>query len=150
MKCLTAYMRPLLLALAAAGLPLTSMADSVTERIDGFKANRRAIAAIEDALAHADQVTVAEQARLMARFAERIPSLYPPDAKGGFFSQAKSDIWVRFPEFTQKAQALQQSARQLEQAAQAQPSDVAMQQMLLRQVKTNCLACHEQFKRGRP
>lgn len=140
----------LLLAIAALALaPLASAADPVRERIDGFKASKRSVATIEDAIAKGDKLTIAEQARMLAIFAEKIPDLYPSDAKGGFFSQAKGEIWQNFPDFVEKAETFQSSSQQLEQAAASSNPDVGLLSQRLRQVQNACSSCHKSYKRGR-
>ncbi|MGX1996359.1 cytochrome c [Xanthomonas axonopodis pv. cassiae] len=138
-----------LVAAALALAPLASAADPVRERIDGFKASQRSVATIEDAIAQGDKLTVAEQARVLAVFAENIPDLYPADATGGFFSKAKGDIWKNFPDFVSKAQAFKSSAEQLEQAAASSSTDVSILSQRLRSVKNSCTSCHQNYKRGR-
>lgn len=139
----------LLLAITALALtPLASAADPVRERIDGFKASKHSVATIEDAIAQDDKQAIAEQARLLASFADKIPDLYPPDARGGFFSKAKGDIWQNFPDFVAKAGAFQSSSKQLEKAA-ASNADVALLSQRLQQVQSSCSSCHKSYKRGR-
>lgn len=145
----TPTINALLLAIAALALtPLASAADPVRERIGGFKASKHSVATIEDAIAKDDKQAIAEQARLLASFADKIPDLYPPDAKGGFFSKAKASIWQNFPDFVAKAEAFQSSSRQLEQAAASQ-ADAALMSQRLRQVQNSCSSCHDSYKRGR-
>ena len=139
-----------LVAAALIFIPLLSAADPASERVDGFKASKRALARIEEAMAQGDRVTVAEQARLLAAFAEKIPGLYPVGAKGGFLSLARDDIWKNFPDFTEKAAAFQAGARKLEQAATAERAEAAQMSERLRQVKSACMSCHQSYKRGRP
>jgi len=139
----------LLLAITTFALsPLASATDLVRERIDGFKASKHSVATIEDAIARDDKLAIAEQARLLAIFADKIPDLYPPDAKGGLFSKAKGDIWQNFPDFVEKAGVFQSSSQQLEQAA-ASSADVALLSQRLRQVQNSCSSCHKSYKRGR-
>lgn len=130
--------------------PFVSAADPASERVDGFKASKRALARIEEAIAQGDRVTVAEQARLLAAFAEKIPSLYPNGSKGGLLSLARDDIWKNFSDFSEKAAAFQAGARQLEQTASTEPADAAQMSQRLRQVKNSCTSCHQSYKRGRP
>lgn len=137
----------LLVITTLALIPLASAADPVRERIDGFKASKHSVATIEDAIAKDDKQAIAEQARLLASFADKIPELYPPDAKGGFFSKAKGSIWQNFPDFVAKAGAFQNSSRQLEQAA-ASNADAALLSQRLRQVQNSCSSCHDSYKRG--
>lgn len=146
----TREVRSLLLAITALALaPLASAADPVRERIDGFKASKRSVAVIEDAITQGDKLTIAEQTRLLAIFAEKIPDLYPADARGGFLSQAKSEIWQNFPDFVEKAKAFQSSSQQLEQAAASSDADVALLSQRLRQLQNACSSCHKSYKRGR-
>ena len=139
----------LLVITALAMAPGAAAADPVRERVDGFKASKRSIAAIEDAMSQGDLPSVAEQARVLAVFAEKIPSLFPPDANPGFFSGAKGAIWQDFPDFTAKAGAMYDSARQLEQTATSPQADVGVLQQRLRQVQNACMSCHNSYKRGR-
>jgi cytochrome c556 len=141
-------------SLLAAGLmiglmPIASAAGPVNERIEGFKESKHGIARIEDAIQKGDAIAVADQARLLAIFAEKIPSLYPEDAKGGFFSKAKSEIWENFPDFSQKAHAFQVSSQRLEASSRAGSVDVEVLAQRLRAVKDSCAACHRQYKKGR-
>lgn len=55
-------------------MPVVSAADPVDERIEGFKESKRGVARIEDAILKGDALTVADQARVLAMFAEKIPS----------------------------------------------------------------------------
>lgn len=141
-------------SLLAAGLmiglmPIVSAADPANERIEGFKASKRGIARIEDAIQKGDAMTVVDQARLLAIFAEKIPSLFPEDAKGGFFSKAKGDIWENFPDFSQKANGFQVSSQQLEASARGDNVDVGVLTERLRAVQDSCVSCHRQYKKGR-
>lgn len=145
----TRTINALFLAIAALALaPLANAADPVRERIDGFKASKHSVATIEDAIAKDDKQAIAEQARLLVSFADKIPDLYPPDARGGFFSKAKGDIWQNFPDFVAKAGVFQNSSRQLEQTAASQ-ADAALLSQRLRQVQNSCSSCHDSYKRGR-
>ncbi|RMX04148.1 cytochrome c [Corticibacter populi] len=130
-------------------VPVVSAADPVNERIEGFKESKRSIARIEDAIQKGDALTVSDQARLLAIFAEKIPSLYPEDAKGGFFSKAKGQIWESFPDFSQKANSFQVSSQQLEASARADNVDIGVLTQRLRAVQDSCVSCHRQYKKGR-
>lgn len=142
--------RVFVLVVASCGaVSSATAADPVRERVEGFKASKRSIAAIEDAIGRGDKTTVAEQARLLAVFAQKIPSLHSADAKGGFFSAAKSEIWENFPDFTEKAGAFQASARNLQEAAASADADMALLSQRLRDLKNSCSSCHQSYKRGR-
>lgn len=130
-------------------VPVVSAAGPVDERIEGFKESKRGIARIEDAIRKGDAITVADQARLLAIFAEKIPSLYPENAKGGFFSKAKGQIWENFPDFSQKANSFQVNSQQLEASARADNVDVGVMTQRLRAVQDSCVSCHRQYKKGR-
>lgn len=130
-------------------MPVVSAADPVDERIEGFKESKRGVARIEDAIRKGDALTVADQARLLALFAEKIPSLFPADAKGGFLSKAKGEIWQSFPDFSQKANSFQVSAQQLEASARGDNVDAGVLNQRLRAVQDSCVSCHRQYKKGR-
>jgi cytochrome c556 len=130
-------------------MPVVSAADPADERIEGFKESKRGVARIEDAIRKGDALTVADQARVLAMFAEKIPRLFPADAKGGFLSKAKGEIWQSFPDFSQKANSFQVSAQQLEASARGDNVDVGVLNQRLRAVQDSCVSCHRQYKKGR-
>ncbi len=149
MKLRTLTFRSLLVAGLMTGLiPTVHAADPVNERIEGFKESKHGIARIEDAIQKGDLSTVANQARLLTIFAEKIPGLYPDYAKGGFFSKAKGEIWANFPDFSQKAKAFQVSSQQLEASARVNNVGVGALTQRLRAVKDSCTSCHRQYKKG--
>lgn len=134
--------------LGVGALPVAGAADVVDERIAGFKESKRGIASIEDAIQRGDAMAAADHARSLALFAQLIPSLYPAEAKGGFFSKAKNDIWLNFSDFSQKASAFQIRAQQLEASARTGSADAGALNRQVRALKETCVACHRQYKRG--
>jgi cytochrome c556 len=123
--------------------------DAVSEREHGFKNSKRAVTTIKDALSTGDMATVAASAKTMADFAERIPDLFPPGSKGGFFSAAKDDIWRDFPDFTQKSKTLQRDAQALATLAAAPSPDRAAVNAAFSNVTEDCKTCHQTYKKGR-
>lgn len=122
--------------------------DVISERESGFKGSKRAVASIKDALANSNMETVAVSARTLAEFAERIPSLFPPGSKGGFFSPAKDDIWRNFPDFVQQSKSLQLNSQELATLASSPSADKNAVNAAFSKVIADCKTCHQSYKRG--
>ncbi|UCV17789.1 c-type cytochrome [Ferribacterium limneticum] len=139
-----------LIALILGGLIISAAvaSDVISERESGFKASKRAVATIKDALADGNMTTVAASAKTMAEFAERIPSLFPAGSKGGFFSAAKEDIWRNFPDFVQKSKNFQSNAQELATLASSPSPDKAAVSAAFAKVTENCKTCHQPYKKG--
>lgn len=137
---------------AASLLTCTSLAtwaaDPVAERVAGFKASKKASAQIREAIERGDHVAVAQSARDMAAFAARVPELFPPGSKGGFFSAAKDAIWTSFPDFAEKAKAFETQAFALERVASTMPVDQGAVLSAYKRLGTTCTQCHQSYKRG--
>jgi cytochrome c556 len=159
MKIGTRFMARMVVALVGAGaLASAVMAEDAAvdvkavraEREAGFKANKRAVALIKDAIKSGDMAAIAKPAQDMAAFGENIPGLFPPGSQGGFFSPAKPQIWGNFADFQQKAQAFQTSAQALADEAQAAVSgtgDKARVEEAFKQLTGSCAACHDPYRR---
>ncbi len=152
-KTSTAPLAKLLGVIASATIVLAlsepAYADVVSDREEGFKASKRSISSIKDAIASGDTGKVASAANSIAAFAERIPSLFPPGSKGGFFSAAKDEIWPNFHDFAEKAKHLQTESRLLSELARTGTTDKASLSSALTKVSETCHACHQTYKRGR-
>lgn len=126
-----------------------SASDVNSEREAGFKGSKRAISAIKDDLAAGNLAAVAKSASSMAEFAEKIPALFPPGSKGGFFSAAKAEIWENFPDFVEKSKSFQLNAQALSTLASTSPPDKAVLNAAFTKVTDDCKTCHQFYKRGR-
>lgn len=126
----------------------TVASDVISERESGFKGSKRAVATIKDALADGNMSTVADSAKTMAEFAERIPSLFPNGSKGGLFSAAKEDIWRNFPDFVQRSKSFQTNAQELATLASLRSPDKAAVSAAFAKVTDNCKNCHQPYKKG--
>ncbi len=122
--------------------------DVVSERESGFKGSKQAVASIKDALADGNMAAIAGSAKTMAEFAERIPSLFPPRSRGGFFSAAKEDIWRNFPDFVQKSKSFQDNAQALATLAASPSTDKAAVNAAFAKVTEDCKTCHQSYKKG--
>jgi cytochrome c556 len=123
--------------------------DVKSEREAGFKGSKRAISAIKDDLAAGNLAAVAKSASSMAEFAEKIPTLFPPGSKGGFFSAAKAEIWENFPDFLEKSKSFQLNAQALSTLASSSSPDKAALNTAFTKVTDDCKGCHQSYKRGR-
>jgi cytochrome c556 len=121
--------------------------DVISEREAGFKASKRAVSSIKDALADSNMAAVAASAKSMAEFAEQIPSLFPPRSKGGFFSAAKEEIWRSFPDFVEKSRSLQSDAQALAALAASPSPDKATINAAFVKVTEDCKTCHQAYKK---
>lgn len=139
-----------LLTLIFASITITSASasDVVSEREAGFKASKRAVSAIKEALAEGNMAVVAASANSMAEFAERIPGLFPPGSKGGFFSAAKEGIWRSFPDFVEKSRSFQDTAQALATLAASPSPDKVAVDIAFTKVMEDCKACHRSYKKG--
>lgn len=139
-----------LIALVLSGFIISTAvaSDVISERDHGFKGSKRAVANIKDALAEGDMTTIATSAKSMADFAERIPSLFPPGSKGGFFSAAKEEIWRNFPDFVQKSKSFQANAQALATLAASPTPDKAAVSAIFTKVTDDCKNCHQPYKKG--
>ena len=131
--------------LAGAAVTAAQAADAISERTDGFKANKHSVAAIKDAIASGNAAAIADKAKSIATFAARIPSLFPPGSTSED-SAAKDDIWSNFPDFTAKAQTLQTNAQALADLAASGKADQDQLQAGFGKVLDSCKACHRQYK----
>lgn len=98
-----ASITPLLLAFSLVlGLThsTTALADEtqalIKERIDGFKASKKSVKTIAQAIEKQDNQVIIEQAELLYAFSDKIPSLYPENAKGGFFPKPNPTFGIIF------------------------------------------------------
>lgn len=143
-----APLRAAVLATALACSAAFAAGDPVAEREHEFKASKRTNAAIKAAIARGDAATVAASADELAAFAARLPSLFPPDSRGGLFSGAKAEIWNRFPDFVEHAQAFEAAARALARQARETPADASALRERQGRLNESCAACHRAYKRG--
>ncbi|MRD72425.1 cytochrome c [Rhodocyclus tenuis] len=139
-----------LIALVLSGFIISTAgaSDVISEREQGFKGSKRAVANIKDALAEGDMITIATSAKSVADFAVRIPALFPAGSKGGFFSASKEDIWRNFPDFVQKSKSFQADAQALAALAAAPSPDKAAVNAAFAKVTDDCKTCHQTYKKG--
>ena len=122
-----------------------SSADVKQEREAGFKANKRDMALIKDALSNGDLKAVIAPANEMAAFGAKIPGLFPPGSGGGFLSGPKDEVWKDFSGFEQKAKDFQANAQGLADAAKAGDGNLTLD--AYRKVQESCAACHKAYRR---
>lgn len=122
--------------------------DVTDDRSAGFKASKRAMAEIQDAIAAQDTARVAVLARDMARFGGRIPHLFPPGSIGGWFSGARSAIWEDFPDFQRKAQAFTSAAQSLADLAETGTEERGSLLDAHARLGETCRDCHRPYKTG--
>ncbi|MDQ7989393.1 MAG: cytochrome c [Candidatus Dactylopiibacterium sp.] len=146
---MTRKARLALFLLPCLAVAAVTAADVIAQREAGFKASKRALSTIRDALASGDHVAVAAAANGMAGFAEKIPALFPPGSQGGIFSAAKDEIWRNAPDFSAKAKSFQTNAQALAAAASAPQPDKAAIGAALTKVTQDCKSCHQTYKKGR-
>lgn len=115
------------------------------ERVAGYKASKRAVAEIKDALDGGDLAAVAVPAEAMAAFAERLPSLYPREVGDGFVSASMEAILANFADFERKAEAFAANTRALSDLAANREGDAARLRQSLAQVQADCVACHRSY-----
>lgn len=143
------YLLALLMGSASLiGLAYAASDDPVAERQEGYKSSKQAIATIKDAIEGGDTATVAASAQAMAKFAARLPELYPAGSTGGFFNRAKGSIWTNFPDFVEKSKAFEREAQGLARAAGAAPVDKSVLISSYKKLTNTCMACHESYRRG--
>lgn len=123
-------------------------ADPVAERVAGFKASKKASVQIREAIERGNHAAVAQAAGAMAAFAGKVPELFPPGSKGGFFSAAKDGIWTNFTDFQEKAKAFETQARGLERVATTEPVDQGALLSAYSRLSATCTQCHQSYKRG--
>ncbi|RRV26122.1 c-type cytochrome [Stutzerimonas nitrititolerans] len=150
---MTTYLRPIATALALMAVGLSGPAyaasnDPVDERKQGYKAAKKSVERIAEAIDAGDWVTLASSAQSLATFAERIPELYPAGSTGGFFNRAKGAIWTNFPDFVEKSQAFKQAADNLQQLAALPQSDREQLSQAHRELGDTCVACHRAYRSG--
>ena len=122
--------------------------DVTDERSAGFKASKRAMAEIQEAIAAQDTGGTAARARDMAQFAARIPHLFPPGSSGGWFSGARSAIWDSFPDFERKAQSFASAAQALADLAETGTAERDRLLEAYARLGESCRDCHRPYKAG--
>lgn len=131
---------------AAVCIPAIALAAGPrAERIAGYKASKRAIASVKDALDSGELAAAAEPAEAMSAFAARLLSLYPRDPGDEFVSASMEAILKNYPDFSQKAQNFDGVARELAELAAAEAPDPARLRDALGNVQASCLACHRSY-----
>nr|WP_148219150.1 cytochrome c [Azospirillum sp. B510] len=117
--------------------------DVIQTRKAGFDDFKKAMGEIKDAVGKSDLAAIGPSADRIDAFAARIPTLFPPGSDKGK-TAAKEVIWANFPDFTAKAQALQESAKALKVAAAS--GDKAATGKAFGAVADGCKACHQRYR----
>lgn len=115
------------------------------ERIAGYKASKRAVASIKDALDSGEFAAATDPAQAMSAFAARLISLYPQEVGDEFVSASMEAILKNYPDFSQKAEAFAGATRELAELTATAAPDPARLRASLGNVQASCLACHRSY-----
>jgi cytochrome c556 len=127
--------------LAAAATP----AQIIAERRAGYKHMGENFKAMKDAIdAGAPVVPLASKAAEIVDWARRIPTMFPPGTETGGGTHAKPAIWSNRADFDKRAEALEDAARKLEQAAQSGDKEAFAAQW--KATAKVCGGCHETYR----
>ena len=122
---------------------VVAQADVIAERKANFKANAKAMRAINAALGGGDFHTVITQATTIADWARVLPDYFPENSDSGD-TKARADIWMDFDGFKSRASGNEQAALTL--ISTAKTGDVSATIGALKALVGTCKSCHDNFK----
>ena len=125
------------------GLSIAAVADVVSDRKAGFKANAASMKTIAAAIGGGDNQTVINQAATISSWAQKIPS-YFPEGSGLGDTKARAAIWANFDDFTALSKANETAANKLVLAAKS--GDPGAMMAGLKNLGSSCKACHRLYK----
>jgi cytochrome c556 len=118
--------------------------DPVKVRREGFEANKKSMGVIKKALEDNGPLTeVKAQVEAMNAFSKQIATLFPPGSDKGK-TEAKTEIWQNFPDFTAKAQKFEAESAKLAEITDAGDKAAVMKQFGA--VGATCKGCHELYR----
>jgi cytochrome c556 len=115
----------------------------VKERMEAMESMAKAVKAINQRLKQKRELeTIKADAKTIHDGAAKMLSLFP-GGSGGHPSEAKNEVWQKWPDFEAKARVLETESKKL---AQMEPRDLRAIEAQFRRVSDACGNCHELYR----